>query len=77
MADEMQLGDNAKALLITRGMAELMRLASAMGAEPMTLAGLAGIGELMVTCQSRLSRNPRASTASCRTALPLPPPSTS
>lgn len=63
MADEMQLGDNAKAFLITRGMAELMRLASAMGAEPMTLAGLAGIGDLMVTCQSRLSRNHRVGVA--------------
>lgn len=66
MADEMQLGDNAKAFLITRGMAELMRLASAMGAEPMTLSGLAGIGDLMVTCQSPLSRNHRIGVALAR-----------
>jgi glycerol-3-phosphate dehydrogenase (NAD(P)+) len=66
MADEMQLGDNAKAFLITRGMAELMRLASAMGAEPMTLSGLAGIGDLMVTCQSPLSRNHRVGVALAR-----------
>jgi glycerol-3-phosphate dehydrogenase (NAD(P)+) len=66
MADEMQLGDNAKAFLITRGMAELMRLASALGAEPLTLTGLAGIGDLMVTCQSPLSRNHRIGVALAR-----------
>jgi glycerol-3-phosphate dehydrogenase (NAD(P)+) len=66
MAEEMRLGDNAKAFLITRGMAELMRLASAMGAEPMTLSGLAGIGDLMVTCQSPLSRNHRIGVALAR-----------
>lgn len=66
MADEMRLGDNAKAFLITRGLAELMRLASAMGAEPMTLSGLAGIGDLMVTCQSPLSRNHRIGVALAR-----------
>ncbi len=59
MADEMAVGDNAKALLVTRGLAELMRLAFAMGAEPMTMTGLAGIGDLMVTCASPLSRNHR------------------
>lgn len=66
MVDEMQLGENAKALLITRGLAEQMRLASAMGAAPMTLAGLAGIGDLMVTCQSPLSRNHRIGAALAR-----------
>jgi glycerol-3-phosphate dehydrogenase (NAD(P)+) len=66
MADEMQLGENAKALLITRGLSEQMRLASAMGAAPMTLAGLAGIGDLMVTCQSPLSRNHRIGAALAR-----------
>lgn len=66
MAKEMRLGDNANALLITRGMAELMRLASAMGADPMTLSGLAGIGDLMVTCQSPLSRNHRIGVALAR-----------
>jgi glycerol-3-phosphate dehydrogenase (NAD(P)+) len=66
MADEMDVGDNAKAFLMTRGMTELMRLASAMGAEPMTLTGLAGIGDLIVTCQSRLSRNHRIGVALAR-----------
>ncbi len=63
IADEMRFGDNAKALLVTRGMAELMRLAFAMGAEPMTMTGLAGIGDLMVTCASPLSRNHRVGVA--------------
>lgn len=66
MVDEMHLGDNAMALLITRGMSELMRLAFAMGAEPLTLAGLAGIGDLIVTCQSPLSRNHRIGVALAR-----------
>ena len=66
IADEMKVGDNAKALLVTRGLAELMRLAFAMGAEPMTLAGLAGIGDLMVTCASPLSRNHRIGAALAR-----------
>jgi glycerol-3-phosphate dehydrogenase (NAD(P)+) len=66
MAEEMRLGDNAKAFLITRGMAELMRLASVLGAQPMTLSGLAGIGDLMVTCQSPLSRNHRIGVALAR-----------
>jgi glycerol-3-phosphate dehydrogenase (NAD(P)+) len=59
MLDQLGLGENAKAFLLTRGMAELMRLASAMGAEPSTTTGLAGIGDLMVTCASPLSRNHR------------------
>lgn len=59
MADQLDTGDNAKAFLITRGLSELMRLASAMGAEPATTTGLAGIGDLMVTCASPLSRNHR------------------
>jgi glycerol-3-phosphate dehydrogenase (NAD(P)+) len=66
IADEMALGDNAKAFLVTRGMTELMRLASAMGAESMTLTGLAGMGDLMVTCASRLSRNHRIGVALAR-----------
>ncbi len=66
MADELQLGDNAKAFLVTRGMSELMRLCAALGAEPMTLAGLAGIGDLMVTCASRFSRNHRLGVALAR-----------
>ena len=66
VADEMKVGENAKAFLVTRGMAELMRLAFAMGAEPTTLAGLAGIGDLMVTCASPLSRNHRIGVALAR-----------
>jgi len=66
IADEMRVGENAKALLVTRGLAELMQLASAMGAEPMTLAGLAGVGDLMVTCASPLSRNHRVGVALAR-----------
>jgi glycerol-3-phosphate dehydrogenase (NAD(P)+) len=66
MADELGVGDNAKAFLVTRGMSEMMRLCAAMGAEPMTLAGLAGIGDLMVTCASRFSRNHRLGVALAR-----------
>jgi len=66
MADEMKVGDNAKAFLVTRGMSEMMRLAFAMGAEPMTLSGLAGVGDLMVTCASPLSRNHRIGVALAR-----------
>ena len=68
MADEMKVGDNAKAFLVTRGLAELMRLAFAMGAEPMTMTGLAGIGALMVTCASPMSRNHRVGVALARGA---------
>jgi glycerol-3-phosphate dehydrogenase (NAD(P)+) len=66
MADELGVGDNAKAFLITRGMMEMMRLAAALGAEPLTLTGLAGIGDLMVTCASPLSRNHRIGVALAR-----------
>lgn len=58
--DGLRLGDNAKAGLITRGVAEMTRLGQASGARPETFAGLAGIGDLMVTCWSRLGRNRRA-----------------
>ncbi|MEU3244666.1 NAD(P)H-dependent glycerol-3-phosphate dehydrogenase [Streptomyces sp. NPDC006875] len=51
------LGDNARALLITRGLAETARLGAAMGADPLTFAGLAGAGDLIATCSSPLSRN--------------------
>ncbi len=53
-------GDNAKAAIITRGMAEITRLGVSMGASEMTFASLAGIGDLVVTCTSRHSRNGRA-----------------
>jgi glycerol-3-phosphate dehydrogenase (NAD(P)+) len=58
--DGLGFGDNAKAALITRGLAEMSRLAAAEGARPETFAGLAGMGDLIVTCWSRLSRNRRA-----------------
>jgi glycerol-3-phosphate dehydrogenase (NAD(P)+) len=53
------LGDNTMAALVTRGLAELTRLGVAMGADPLTFAGLSGIGDLIVTCASRHSRNRR------------------
>lgn len=53
----MGFGDNTKAALITRGLAEMTRLATALGADPMSLAGLAGVGDLIATCSSRSSRN--------------------
>jgi glycerol-3-phosphate dehydrogenase (NAD(P)+) len=51
------LGDNTKATLITRGLAEISRLGEAVGADPRTFAGLAGMGDLVATCSSPLSRN--------------------
>ena len=57
MADGMEAGDNGKSALITRGLAEITRLGVASGASPLTFAGLAGMGDLMATCASRLSRN--------------------
>jgi glycerol-3-phosphate dehydrogenase (NAD(P)+) len=53
------LGNNTMAALITRGLAEITRLAVAMGGEPKTLAGLAGLGDLVLTCSGDLSRNRR------------------
>ncbi|MHB1130760.1 MAG: NAD(P)H-dependent glycerol-3-phosphate dehydrogenase [Chloroflexota bacterium] len=57
ICDGLGYGDNAKAALLTRGLAEIARLGLAMGANPLTFAGLAGVGDLMATCASRLSRN--------------------
>jgi glycerol-3-phosphate dehydrogenase (NAD(P)+) len=57
MAVGMGLGANAQASLITRGLAETTRLGVALGADPMTFAGLAGLGDLVATCSSPLSRN--------------------
>ncbi|WP_037913684.1 NAD(P)H-dependent glycerol-3-phosphate dehydrogenase [Actinacidiphila yeochonensis] len=57
IAGGMGLGDNTKASLITRGLAETTRLGVAMGADPHTFAGLAGMGDLVATCSSPLSRN--------------------
>ncbi len=53
-------GDNATAAIITRGLAELSRLGTAMGCSPLTFSGLAGMGDLIVTCTSRHSRNNKA-----------------
>ena len=57
IAVAMGLGDNTKATLITRGLAEIARLGSALGAQAQTFAGLAGMGDLVATCSSPLSRN--------------------
>ena len=57
MSDGAGAGDNTRAALITRGLAEVTRLGVAMGGAPQTFAGLAGLGDLMVTCTSTLSRN--------------------
>ena len=59
VCDGLGLGDNSKAALITRGLAEMARLGVAMGAVQHTFAGLAGIGDLVVTCTSQHSRNNR------------------
>ena len=58
--DGLGFGDNTKAALMTRGLAEITRLGIAMGAKPLTFAGLSGIGDLIVTCTSMHSRNRRA-----------------
>ena len=57
IAVAMGLGDNTRATLITRGLAEIARLGAALGAQPQTFAGLAGMGDLVATCSSPLSRN--------------------
>ncbi|MBK3496712.1 NAD(P)H-dependent glycerol-3-phosphate dehydrogenase [Viridibacillus sp. YIM B01967] len=60
VTDGLGFGDNAKAALITRGLAEMSRLGVKMGAQPLTFAGLTGMGDLIVTCTSVHSRNWRA-----------------
>jgi len=57
MCDGLGFGDNAKAGIVTRGLAEIARLGIAAGARPLTFMGLAGVGDLMATCYSTLSRN--------------------
>jgi glycerol-3-phosphate dehydrogenase (NAD(P)+) len=57
IAEALGLGDNTKATLITRGLAEMARLGAALGADQHTFAGLAGLGDLVATCSSPLSRN--------------------
>ncbi|MGD0586764.1 MAG: NAD(P)H-dependent glycerol-3-phosphate dehydrogenase, partial [Oryzomonas sp.] len=57
ISDGLGFGHNARAALITRGLAEMNRLGRAMGAQPATFAGLAGMGDLVLTCTGDLSRN--------------------
>jgi len=66
MATAMNVGENAFALLVTRGLAEITAIAASFGATPGTLAGLAGVGDLMVTCRSKHSRNHRVGEALAR-----------
>lgn len=61
-SSELKLGRNALAALITRGLAEIMRLAQKMGAKPETMSGLAGVGDLLLSCTDDLSRNHRLGT---------------
>jgi glycerol-3-phosphate dehydrogenase (NAD(P)+) len=68
--DGLRLGDNAKAALITRGLAEMGRLGEAAGAQPDTFAGLAGMGDLIVTCWHPTGRNRRAGELIARGASP-------
>jgi len=57
LADAFGMGENTKSMLVTRSLAEMSRFAVCLGANPMTFLGLAGVGDLMVTCNSSLSRN--------------------
>ena len=59
VVDSLEMGTNARAALITRGLAEIIRLGDAMGARRETLMGLAGVGDLILTCTDDLSRNRR------------------
>jgi glycerol-3-phosphate dehydrogenase (NAD(P)+) len=70
MADGLGFGDNSRAALITRGLAELTRLGLAQGARYETFSGLAGVGDLIATCTSRHSRNRRAGELLARGATP-------
>ncbi|MBO8140896.1 MAG: NAD(P)-dependent glycerol-3-phosphate dehydrogenase [Firmicutes bacterium] len=63
LSDGLGMGHNARAALITRGVAEITRLGLAMGANPLTFAGMSGIGDLILTCTSDLSRNRQAGLA--------------
>lgn len=69
MCDGLELGDNAKATIITRGLAEIVRLGTHLGGEPRTFYGLAGIGDMVATCASARSRN---HTAGVRVARGVP-----
>jgi len=69
-ADGLQLGDNAKAALVARGLAEMGRFAEAAGARPETFAGLAGMGDLIVTCWAKSGRNRRCGELVAQGATP-------
>ena len=69
-ADGLGLGDNAKAALVARGLAEMARFAEAAGAKPETFAGLAGMGDLIVTCWSKSGRNRRCGELVAQGATP-------
>lgn len=71
LASGLGLGDNARAALVTRGLAEMIRLGTAMGGTPATFQGLSGVGDLVVTCYSEHSRNNRVGQALGR-GTPLP-----
>jgi glycerol-3-phosphate dehydrogenase (NAD(P)+) len=66
LSDGLGYGENAKAALITRGLAEITRLGVAAGAQPLTFLGLAGMGDLVLTCEGNLSRNRRLGLALAR-----------
>jgi glycerol-3-phosphate dehydrogenase (NAD(P)+) len=66
IADGLELGLNARAALLTRGLAEITRLGVRLGARPRTFAGLAGLGDLILTCTGELSRNRRLGVALAR-----------
>jgi len=70
-SDGLRFGDNARAALITRGLAEAGRLSAALGGRPQTLMGLAGLGDLVLTCTGDLSRNRRVGLALARGGQPL------
>ncbi|MDX6621187.1 MAG: glycerol-3-phosphate dehydrogenase [Gaiellales bacterium] len=70
ICDGLGFGDNARSALITRGLAEMTRLGSALGADPRTYAGLAGLGDLVATCTSRHSRNRAAGELIARGSSP-------
>jgi glycerol-3-phosphate dehydrogenase (NAD(P)+) len=69
--DGLSLGDNAKAALITRGLVEMARLGEACGGRPETFSGLAGMGDLIVTCESRHGRNRAAGALIAQGATPV------
>ena len=66
LADGLGFGDNTKAMLMTRGLSELTRLGVAMGGDPLTFSGLAGMGDLFATCMSPFSRNQQVGVELCK-----------